>query len=35
MPDNRCVDENVERFCGQRAECRKREAKDLAVVWRA
>ena len=35
MPDDRGVDQDVERLGGERAERRKREPKDLAVVRRA
>ena len=35
MPDDRRVDEQVERFGRQRAQRREREPEDLAVVLRA
>ena len=35
VPDDRGVDEDVERLGGERAERRKREPEDLAVVRRA
>jgi hypothetical protein len=34
MPDDRRVDEDVERLRGERAERRRREAQDAAVVGR-